>query len=613
MAKTGELIGGLIGGRYKVLTQVGEGGMSRVYLALDTILNKQWAAKEIKLVEDRAQRDLVVNSLITESNMIKRLDHPAIPRIVDIVDEQGALFVIMDYIEGHTLEDILENEGRQSEDDVVDWAIQLCDVLDYLHEHNPRVIYRDMKPSNVMLKPNGMIQLIDFGIAREYREDGEEVTAAVGDTVQLGTRGFAPPEQYGGAGQTDARSDIYALGATMSYLITGQNPAEPPYTMPPLRQVVPEVSPGLERIVTRATQNDPDARYQSAASLAYDLEHYREEDEAHTRRLRRKWNTFLGLVISAAACLVLGFGFLAGQHVAIGSDYNHWMEVGRQSSDHDEAADAFVRAAAIKPGTAEPYLELADVYRADQDFTVSEERQLRESLLPQLTAFKHDAAYAELTFSLGKLYWYDYSAGGSAVDYENGRYERIRAASQWMNDAASVEDFSGRNLAQSYADIADFNTRIVPLINEGTDSGAYAPYFDKLGELLDSLGSEDNDVMKLEAASLVLDSIRTYPRKFRADGVTQDQLYALVDKAYALSNSVYPTTDRLDSEKEHVGTATSAARGAVSEAFIHGRRQPLGRGQPQNRGGLVSETLGVLSVLGISLGVVLAAISAIYF
>lgn len=237
-------IGDIVGGRYKILAQIGEGGMSTVYLALDSVLNKQWAAKEIKRVDDPAQRDLIVNSLVTEANMIKRFDHPAIPRIVDIIDEDGALFVIMDYVEGRTLEAVLESEGAQSEDDVVDWGLQLCDALEYLHQRKPPVIYRDMKPSNVMLKPNGLITIIDFGIAREYRDEGA-VTAAVGDTVQLGTRGFAPPEQYGGSGQTDARTDVYALGATLYDLVTAKSPAEPPLHHPAGSPAAPRALPRL--------------------------------------------------------------------------------------------------------------------------------------------------------------------------------------------------------------------------------------------------------------------------------------------------------------------------------------------------------------------------------
>lgn len=218
----------VINGRYELLTQIGEGGMSRVFVARDLVLNKMWAAKEIKRTDDTSLRSLIAQSIVTEANMIKRFDHPAIPRIVDIIDEEGTLFVIMDLIEGKTLEDVASSQGPQNEDTVVDWALQLCDVLEYLHQRTPPVIYRDMKPSNVMLKPNGLLELVDFGIAREYRGDGTSVNAAVSDTSQLGTRGFAPPEQYGGGGQTDARSDVYALGATLYTLLTGKNPAEPP-------------------------------------------------------------------------------------------------------------------------------------------------------------------------------------------------------------------------------------------------------------------------------------------------------------------------------------------------------------------------------------------------
>ena len=562
-----------IGGRYRVLTQIGEGGMSRVYLVLDTVLNKQWAAKEIKPVEDEQQRELIIQSIITESNMIKRLDHPAIPRIVDIVDEDGMLYVIMDYVEGRTLEDVLELSGAQSEDDVVDWAVQLCDVLDYLHHREPPVIYRDMKPSNVMLKPNGVVQLIDFGIAREYREGGDDVTAAVGDTVQLGTRGYAPPEQYGGSGQTDARTDVYALGATMYHLLTGLSPADPPYTMSPVRQIVPDVSPGLERIVAKATQNDPADRYQSAAEMAYDLAHYREEDDAHRKALTRKWHAFVGACVAAVVCLCVGIFGSVMQYQTLMSDFDYWMGIGEQSSDDDEAIEAYLQAAEIVPDSVEPYEGLIDRYLSDQDFSTSEESQLREVLLPNLSEFEQDEEWAELNFSLGKLYWYYYATGGEDVsdeDYDAGRSERIRAAAEWMENAASVEEFEDRDLAQVYADIAEFNTDIVPLINEGSDGGEYAPYFELLEYLIESLEDEENDVMKLEAANLVLDAVTTYPRKFRADGIDQGELYTLTNEAVELAESVYPTTDRLDSEQERALTQAETAYQAILDAYVDG-------------------------------------------
>lgn len=151
----------LVGKRYKILAQIGKGGMSTVYLAIDSSLNKQWAIKEIRSASDPVQRDLVIKSLTVEANMIKRFDHPAIPRIVDLIEEKGSLFVVMDYVEGQTLASLLKKEGPQSEEDVVDWGIQLCDVLDYLHRRKHPVSFRDMKPSNVMLTPEGAIKLID--------------------------------------------------------------------------------------------------------------------------------------------------------------------------------------------------------------------------------------------------------------------------------------------------------------------------------------------------------------------------------------------------------------------------------------------------------------------
>lgn len=567
----------VVGGRYRLLAVIGRGGMSTVYLALDTSLNKQWAAKEIRHVSDPAQRELIVSSIVTEANMIKRFDHPAIPRIVDIVDDAGTLYVIMDYVEGRTLEDVLATEGPQSEEDVVDWALQLCEVLEYLHARTPSVIYRDMKPSNVMLKPNGLLQVIDFGIAREMRGDAEGTSAAVGDTVQLGTRGFAPPEQYGGTAQTDARSDVYSLGATMYNLLTDKSPAEPPYEMLPLRQVRPELSQGIERIVARATQANPDDRYQDCAEMAYDLAHYREQDDAARSRLKRTWHTFVGLAATTVVALVVGVSGTVGRIVATNGDYGHWMQIAEQSSDDAESCEAYLRAIEIRPGDVEPYLGLVDRYRADLTFSPEEEAQLRSAVLPNLAVLEGSPSYAGLAFEIGKLYWYSYdvdpaeAASLDRTEQQEGRSARIRAAEQWMDVAASDPEFEDQALAQTYANIADFNASIVPLINEGSDEGLYAPYFAELQALVESMAAEGNDVMRLEAANLALDALRTYPRKFRADDVTQADMEGLARSAASLASQVEPTTSLLDAERERALSSADDVSLAVANAFVDAR------------------------------------------
>ena len=194
--------GQVIEGKYEILKLVGQGGMSKVYLAMDRRLNKQWAVKEIRKNVRDSNNELVVQSAVAEANLIKSLDHSAIVRIVDIIDTDRDIFIVEDYIEGETLSSILEKHGAQSQERVIDWAVQLCEALEYLHTRTPPVIYRDMKPANVMLKPDGNIKVIDFGIAREYKKHNVE------DTVSLGTRGYAAPEQFGEIGRASCRERV---------------------------------------------------------------------------------------------------------------------------------------------------------------------------------------------------------------------------------------------------------------------------------------------------------------------------------------------------------------------------------------------------------------------
>lgn len=290
-------IGSVIDGKYEILTEIGHGGMSVVYLAMDTHLNKQWAVKEIKKKGSGKNDEIVVNSLLAEANMMKRLDHPSLPRIVDIIDNGITIYVVMDYIEGESLDKILAEYGAQPEELVIGWAKQLCDALSYLHSQKPPIIYRDMKPANVMLKPEGNIKIIDFGIAREYKEQ------SLADTTVLGTKGYAPPEQY--SGQTDARSDIYALGMTMHHLLTGIDPRTGE-AYAPVRMWNPEVSEGMEMIIDKCVQPAAEHRYQNCQDLLYDLEHPELITRDYKRKQKRKLNCFITSVILAVVMVISG-------------------------------------------------------------------------------------------------------------------------------------------------------------------------------------------------------------------------------------------------------------------------------------------------------------------
>ncbi|MBT1174492.1 serine/threonine protein kinase [Bifidobacterium sp. LC6] len=563
----------VVGKRYKILTQIGKGGMSTVYLAMDSSLNKQWAIKEIKNVSDPVQRDLVIKSLTVEANMIKRFDHPAIPRIVDLIEEKGSLFVVMDYVEGRTLSSILKKEGPQDEDDVVDWGIQLCDVLDYLHRRKHPVIFRDMKPSNVMLTPEGAIKLIDFGIALEIgKNDGADSKPLIGDDRQLGTPGFGAPEQFDENAHVDARTDIYALGATLFYLLTGSHPRK--NGIVPIRQIKPELSQGLEAVIEKATRKNPDERYQSCADFAYALKHYREEDEATRKALVGKWRGFLGTAIASVVCLALAGGCLLLSNHARNTDYDYWMSQGAQNSDASAAEAAYVRAAQIKPTAIQPYEELIKRYTLDSDFSDDEEQLYNELLSQHATDLrKNQNDWAQLSYDTGRMYWYYYSgtkmaSKDTANNTDPQRYARIRAASQWMHNAAADSSFKDAKLAKIYADIADFNTQIVPLINQGSDSGKYKPYFTKLNDLVSAANKEDNEVIRLEAANLTLDALRVYPRKFRADGIKQQSMLDLANAASTLADKTQSTTEALDASKKSAKQAEQPTKDAIANAFV---------------------------------------------
>lgn len=218
-------IGTVIGGKYKIQSVLGRGGMSVVYLAVNEKANKPWAVKE--LVRKEFQE---LETERKEIALMKRLKNPHLPSIVDVIEQGERLLIVMDYVEGQTLEAMLREQGAQPVERVLDWAGQLCQVLTYLHRQSPPVIYRDMKPSNVMLKPDGTIVLIDLGAAREFRPELST------DTVALGTCGYAAPEQYE-EGQSDARTDIYCLGVMLFQLLTGEGP----HRLQPLRALRAEI------------------------------------------------------------------------------------------------------------------------------------------------------------------------------------------------------------------------------------------------------------------------------------------------------------------------------------------------------------------------------------
>lgn len=259
--------GSVLNDKYELLKKIGRGGLSTIYLARDIRLNKMWAVKIVK-DKNNTQSNTIFNSAIQEAKMMKSFNHSAIPNVVDIIAQQNYVAIVMDYVEGETLESIVKEYGAQPVEKVVDWAKQICDVLSYLYNLNPPHIYRDMKPSNVILQLNGSIKIVDFGLMRTYKSNQLE------DTCNLGTLGYAAPDHFGGNGQTDPCSDIYTIGVTMHRLLTAFDPTIPPYEILPIRKINPDLPGSLEYIISKCTELDRNKRYQTCVELLNDLNRY---------------------------------------------------------------------------------------------------------------------------------------------------------------------------------------------------------------------------------------------------------------------------------------------------------------------------------------------------
>jgi serine/threonine protein kinase len=258
-------VGTILHERYRVVRVLGKGGMGAVYLVEDTKLyGKLWAVKELlERFVDANDRAESIAQFQQEAKLLVGLRHPNLPQIVDAFEQDGRHYLVMEYVEGQTLEEMLEQspEGVFTEEQVLEWAGQICDVLNYLHMHDPPVIFRDLKPANIMITPEGRVKLIDFGVARLF--DPSKGT----DTLKMGTVGYAPPEQYAGQGQTTPRSDVYALGATLYELLTGDNPEAHPFVFTPVRAVNRRVSTQTSLTVDKAVQLDPNDRFPSALAM----------------------------------------------------------------------------------------------------------------------------------------------------------------------------------------------------------------------------------------------------------------------------------------------------------------------------------------------------------
>ncbi len=516
-------IGSILDGKYKILNQIGAGGMSTVYLAMNEKANRQWAVKEIR--KDRPYNfALMRQGIVREMELLRCLNHPMIPKICDVIEEEEAIFIVMDYIEGRTLGKVLEEEGAQKEEYVIEWAKQLCQVLSYLHNRVPAVIYRDMKPSNIMLRPNGDLMLIDFGISREFCEEDTQ------DTVCLGTKGYAAPEQFG-AGQSDERTDIYGLGATLHDMITGETPKKRHGSeFLPVRAVRPEVSDGLGQIIEKCLQKDPGKRYQSCREVWFALEHYQELDSKRMKSQKRK--LFLCGGFFAVSFLSLGLRCFCGIQIMEMRKESYQLCMQMASNQEGEGKIQLLKKAiSVNPTEEEGYLKLLEAFLEDDNFSREEDISLREILNEtqgkeetyEMKIKANQAGYEKLAYEIGIAYFFFYEETGNKE--RSLKWFEIARQAQFLTQSEKTRAAVCERISRYWKDMGKRE-------KTGDFKISHAAYLRDLEELYQMQKKYgENEIMKLKVCQEMVMQILQYSEEMKRDGIETEEITGVLEQA----------------------------------------------------------------------------------
>ncbi|MBO4775173.1 MAG: serine/threonine protein kinase [Lachnospiraceae bacterium] len=492
----------LFSNRYFVMEMIGRGGMSNVYKVKDVRLNTVWAMKEINAFDS-----VFYEAGIKEMNILKELNHPALPRIVDIVQTKDSYCVIMDYIEGINLEEYVQKNGSMTEKDAVKTAFALLDALKYLHSKK-RIIYSDLKPSNIMLSEDGEIKLVDFGISANESPGKEKGL--------FFTKEFAAPEMLAGKG-VDERSDIYGLGATLKHI------ADEEYSF------------GFDYFLKKCMKNDPDERYQSAAEAWNELSGIRSLNDARYRKIRKA----IGQNIFYLIMFILSFtGVCLCEYCKGIEKKNEWEKICEKAVN---SSDIGVRMSSLEKMIEyspeyDLYLRLINEFKDDLIFDEKEESLIEGMLERDKTVLKERDEYALLCKEIGKLYLFYHND-----ENENSRYQR---AVIWFEECMKE---GGENV-ETYVEIGRFFEDLKKIVIEGRTKGEYRHFFDEIYRLVKESGDCDERTKK-DIYEMCADSVYVYSGDFYRDGVESEEMRDLLS---LIEQKLHKDGKSLDEENKRI-------------------------------------------------------------
>ena len=534
MAKIGNEI---IDSKYEILKLLNTGGMnSAIYLALDKKLNRQWAIKKV-----RKSSSQTTSMLMAEASIMKNLDHPMLPRIVGIEEDPKFFYIIMDFVQGENLKTVVASSGPQAQDTVVSWGVKLCDVLTYLHGKG--IVYRDMKPANIMLSPDGNIKLIDFGIAREYKENASE------DTTALGTEGYAAPEQYEGKGQTDARTDVYGMGITLFQLLTGVNPSSYQENIFSIRVQNPNLSSGLDKIILKCTNKDPKKRYQSTEELKKALLNYRKLDDKFLKKQKKVIKKFFTLLGLSTLCFVIAGGSFIGSYFQKNNRYSALLSGVPSKANIIKAID-------VKPSETAGYVALLNYYGKEIDQN-------------ELSEFSH--IYGEHREDIANIEDVSMIAGEKILGSYSEKSIRAKLVAGEPYFNAASKKYSS---AKIYVSMAEFYRAYIlqndsAIVKEPSKKD-YEKLLRGMSDILkenEKLDSDDKHSIMLASDQLILGLLSENADSMREQKISKSDLTSIVSSVEKNLDSVNTRVKILKEKKEAVKAFIVTAKEKIELAY----------------------------------------------
>ena len=541
-------------GRYRVDQLIHDGSMSRVYKVYDTQLHKTWCLKEvINPPENSTVGTAETDALKYEYSLMATLNSPNIPRPLapQLSEDKKRIWYILDWIDGVAASKLLKERGAIDDNTVIQWGVALARVLSYLHANN--IIYRDMKPQNVMItKTQPEVHLIDFGTAHVVTETDYIQERAVG------TKGYAPPEQTKKGVPYDMRWDLYALGATLFALATGFAPLKAERAAKQvgnfdINKFASSASQGLRDVVLKATSIDPEKRYQSAEEMLVDLQNIGKRDSNYRAAARRK--IVLNRVLWGAAVVSL---VLAGSGYAIGSSNISGQIKQRESvAQSSENYEDYKKVAELDGDNMQAYYGMLEALKKGGKVTKDQESDFLGVLMPNLNDLKKQKGYGDLAYNIGQMYFFYY---GDTNDVEGQKQ-----AASWFKDAVQ-SGTKNEELASGLYLVSDFQGSVQSAMRDGSDAGMYGNVYKSFLNVLKNSGG--NPVIESSVYNSLMELINNYSFRLAQEGISKDSVVNTIHQAvdYASKTDSGDGT-RVEELKENIRKITPGLEDKVNIAY----------------------------------------------